>query len=321
MIFAKHFCQALTSSPLPSSDIPAFDAHQHVSGSEIFESSARSNKQSRNVCVAESTASFGPWSSTSSPLHVSSYTSSSGTVCELCMCTSAASQLCCLAVVVGLPKFCCGFSRYRAPLGRSRQTLWWTSCASFGSLSCTSSKADSLWFPSQHPELDHTLPPHEISTWRSTLPKSVLRTLTTCYHVLAKNELVCEPLVDTTFEKLGEHEWRNGVQKMTARVNVTSESALLPLCSHCPLRPSSTGAEPTMLQATWREQAHRARTPLRSTCFAAAKTGPQGLSFVKSRFAGHGTRVMSRRNASAHHLRQFVPHSNNSIKLRIIKCF
>ena len=44
MIFAKHFCQASTSSPLPSSDIPAFGAYQHVSGSEIFDSSARSNK-------------------------------------------------------------------------------------------------------------------------------------------------------------------------------------------------------------------------------------------------------------------------------------
>ena len=43
----------------------------------------------------------------------------------------------------------------RAPLGSSRQTLWWISCASFGSLSCTSSKADSLWFPPQHLELDH----------------------------------------------------------------------------------------------------------------------------------------------------------------------
>ena len=50
----------------------------------------------------------------------------------------------------------------------------------------------------------------------------------------------------TTFEKLGEHEWRNGFQNMNARVNVTSESALLPLWSGCPPRRSSTGAEPTM---------------------------------------------------------------------------
>ena len=65
----------------------------------------------------------------------------------------------------------------------------------------------------------------------------------------------------------------NSVPKMSARVNVTSESDLLPLWSDCPPRPSSTGAEPTMLQATWREQAHRARTPLRLTCFAAALAG------------------------------------------------
>ena len=152
------------------------------------------------------------------------------------LCTSAASQLCCLAAVVGLPKVCCGFCRCRAPLGSSRQTLWWISCASFGSLSCTSSAADSLWFPPQHPELDHQLPPHDISTWRSALPKSVLKTLTPCYQVLAKNDLVCEPLVDKTFEKLGEHEWRNGVQKLYARVNVTIESALLPLWPGCPPR-------------------------------------------------------------------------------------
>ena len=74
----------------------------------------------------------------------------------------------------------------------------------------------------------------------------------------------------------------NSVPKMSARVNVTSESALLPLWSDCPPRPSSTGAEPTMLQATWREQAHRARTPLRLTCFAAALTGPRGPSLVIS---------------------------------------
>ena len=154
--------------------------------------------------------------------------------------------------------------------GMSRQILNWDSFASFGSLSCTSSAADSLWFPPQHPKLDHQLPPHEISTWKSTLPKSALKNLTPCFQFLAKNAKVCEPLVDTTFEKLGEHEWRNGVQKMNARVNVTSESAVLPLWSDCPPRPSSTGAEPTMFQATWREQAHRARTPLKLTCFAAA---------------------------------------------------
>ena len=87
-----------------------------------------------------------------------------------------------------LPKICCGFCRCRSPLGSCRQTLWWISCASFGSLSCASSVAESLWFPPQHPELDHQLPPHEISTWRSTLPKSALKTLTPCYLVLAKNE-------------------------------------------------------------------------------------------------------------------------------------
>ena len=102
--------------------------------------------------------------------------------------------------------------------------------------------------------------------------------------------------------------------KMSARVNVTSESALSLLWSDCPHRPSSTGVEPTMLQATWREQAHRARTPLRLTCFAAALTGPRGPSLVISFSAGHGTRVMSRRNVSAYHVRQFAPHSNNSVK-------
>ena len=134
------------------------------------------------------------------------------------MCPYAASQQCCLApwsdcpssatvsVVVELhwevlSKLCGGFL-----------------AASFGSMSCTSSPDNSLWFPPQHPELDHQLPPHEISTRRSTWPKSALKTLTPCYHVLAKNELVCEPLVDTTFEKLGEHEWRNGVQNLNARV-------------------------------------------------------------------------------------------------------
>ena len=186
------------------------------------------------------------------------------------MCTSAASQLCCLAAVVGLPTFCCGFCRCRAPLRSSRQNLCWNSCASFGSLSCTSAAADSSWFPPRHPELDHQLRPHEISTRRSTLPKSALKTLTPCFHVVAKNGigLPTPPVVD----------------------------------------------ERTMLQATWREQAHRARTPLRLTCFAAALTGPRGPSLVISCSAGHGTRVMSRRNVSAHHLRQFAPHSNNSVK-------
>ena len=165
---------------------------------------------------------------------------------------------------------------------------------------------------------DHQLPPHEISTRRSTWPKSALKTLTPCYHVLAKNKLVCEPLVGTTFEKLGEHEWRNGFQNMNARVNVTSESALLPLWSGCPPRRSSTGAEPTMLQATWREQAHRARTPLRLTCFAATSQAHEAR--LLSSHALQNMEPLSRRNASAHHLRQFTPHSNKSVKLRIIKC-
>ena len=77
--------------------------------------------------------------------------------------------------------------------GMSRQTLTWDSFASFGSLSCTSSPANSLWFPPnlsisrRHPVLDYQLP-HEISTRRSTWPKSALKTLTPCYHVLAKNK-------------------------------------------------------------------------------------------------------------------------------------
>ena len=53
-------------------------------------------------------------------------------------------------------------------------------------------------------------------------------------------------------------------------VNLRKLNAVLPLWSDCPHRRSSTEAEPTMLQATWREQAHRARTPLRLTCSAAA---------------------------------------------------
>ena len=212
--------------------------------------------------------SFGSWSSTSSPLHVSSWSSSSGTAPEpAChICCFPTGPRCYDAVVVELH-----------PLG-SRQTLCWNSCASVGSLSCIGSAADSSWFPPRRLELDHQLPPREISTWRSTLLKSALNSFTPCFHVRAKNELVCESLVDTTFEMLGEHEWRKWCPKMNARVNVTNESAPLPLWSGCPPRPSSTGSEPTMLQATWREQAHRARSPLRLTCFAAAWTGPRSPS-------------------------------------------
>ena len=167
-------------------------------------------------------------------------------------------------------------------------------------------------------------PLHEVSTWTRKLStwkhrskklpliRIVVRSaLRKWWQVHLKN-IACDGLKCIGGE--------NSVPKMSARVNVTSESALLPLWSDCPPRPSSTGAEPTMLQATWREQAHRARTPLRLTCFAAALTGPRGPSLVISFSAGHGTRVMSWRNVSAHHLRQFAPHSNNSMKLRIIKC-
>ena len=90
-----------------------------------------------------------------------------------------------------------------------------------------------------------------------------------------------------------------GVQKTNARVTVPRESVLFTRWSCCPTAPVSD--EPTLLQATWREQAHRARKTMRLTCFAAALTGPRGPSLVISRLAGHGTRVMSRRNVSAHH--------------------
>ena len=192
------------------------------------------------------------------------------------MCTSAASQLCCLAAVVGLLKFCFGFCRCRAPLGSSRQTLWWISCASFGSLSCTSSAASTA---------TSRIGPPASTTRNLDMEKHIAQVSAQDPHTMlscsCRDELVCEPLVDTTFKKLGEHEWRNGDQKMNARVNVTSESALLPLLSGCPPERSSTEAEPTMLQATWREQAHRAGTHLRLTCLVTAQKGPRGPSFVK----------------------------------------
>ena len=60
--------------------------------------------------------------------------------------------------------------------------------------------------------------------------KPAFKTLTPCYHVLAKNELVCEPLVDTTFENLGEHEWRNGVQKNECESECDKRKVLFYLC-------------------------------------------------------------------------------------------
>ena len=84
-----------------SSDLPAFDAYQHKTQTalaEIFDSSARSYKKSRNAFVAKSTASFGSLSSTSSALRVSSWSASSGTAPKLCICTASqlwrATQLC-----------------------------------------------------------------------------------------------------------------------------------------------------------------------------------------------------------------------------------
>ena len=56
------------------------------------------------------------------------------------------------------------------------------------------------------------------------------------------------------------------VQMMTADVNATRANVFLPLWSDCPLHPSSIEAEPTMLEATWREQAHRARRTSSETC-------------------------------------------------------
>ena len=42
------------------------------------------------------------------------------------------------------------------------------------------------------------------------------------------------------------------------------------------------------------------------------------MSLVISRSAGHGTRVMSKRDVSEHHLRQLAPHTEHSMKLRLI---
>ena len=56
---------------------------------------------------------------------------------------------------------------------------------------------------------------------------------------------------------------------MSASLNVPSASAVLLLWSDCPHHPSSMGAEPTVLQATWREQAHRARRTSLETCHVA----------------------------------------------------
>ena len=94
-----------------------------------------------------------------------------------------------------------------------------------------------------------SFPAHEMSTWRSTLPKSALKTITPCFHVLAEMNWSAS-FWWTTFKKLGEHEWRNGDQKLNARVNVTSESARFPLWSGCSHRRSSTEAERTSAPST-----------------------------------------------------------------------
>ena len=114
----------------------------------------------------------------------SSYSSRSGNVGELRMCISAASQLCCLAAVVGLPKFCGGVCRCRAPLGsfsaNSVVDFLRKRCLAVLHKFCSGCVVVSTSTSRIGP------PPHEISTWRSTLPKSALKTLTPCYHVLAK---------------------------------------------------------------------------------------------------------------------------------------
>ena len=121
IIFAKHLCRALTSSPLPSSDIPAFDAHQHVSGSEIFDSSARSNKWARNGWP-----SLGRARQVLAPPQISA-------------CAQLLLPNCAVIAHVLL---------WWGVIGK----LCWNSCASFGSLSCASSAADSSCFPPRHPE-------------------------------------------------------------------------------------------------------------------------------------------------------------------------
>ena len=230
------------------------------------------------------------------------------------MCTTAASQLCCLAAVVGLPTFCCGVCRCRAPR-ECRSKL----CAGILAQALARCPAQVLQpirhgfhrdIPNWTTSCDHTKSRHG----GAHCPSQRSRPSRHVFMLLAKRNWSASLWWTQHLRSLANMSGENSVPKMSARVNVTSENALLPLWSDCPHRPSSTGAGPTMLQATWREQAHRARTPLRLTCFAAALTGPRGPSLVISFSAGHGTRVMSRRNVSAHHLRQFAPHSNNSVK-------
>ena len=92
------------------------------------------------------------------------------------------------------------------------------------------SAADSLWFPPQHLELDHQfqLPPREISTWRSTLPKSALRTLTNligivCFFFMLQRNIIWSANLWRTrnLRMSANMSGENSVQMMTADVNLT----------------------------------------------------------------------------------------------------
>ena len=86
-----------------------------------------------------------------------------------------------------------------------------------------------------------------------------------------KNELVREPLADTTFEEPGEHEWRNGVQQMNARVNVTKRK-----CSFTSVvgLPTLTGAEPTMLPSNMARTGAPSTNTLEIDVFCCSVDGP-----------------------------------------------
>ena len=230
---------------LTSSDIPAFDAYQHktqTSLAEIFDSSARSNKQSRSAwsalgrCHIVATSCFivlvKVWHR-SRALHV---------------------HICCFPTVLSGRR------------GRIAQSLLWflSLSSSTGEFSANSvlEFVRKLWLAVLHKFCSRFVMV-STATFRIGPPAATTRNLDmeehiahastqdthAMFHVLATNEQVCAPLVDTTFDKLGEHEWR----KRCPIDGYQSECALSPLWSGCPHRPSSTAVVPTILQATWRE--------------------------------------------------------------------
>ena len=184
-IFAMHFCHALTSSPLPSSDIPAFDAYEHGQRSLTRRRGPTSSQELLGqlwAVVIQIVASpcfillVKFWHRLRA-LHV---------------------HICCFPTVLSgcrgrIAQVLLWFLSLSSSTGKFSAKSLVDSCAIFGSLSCSSSPADSLWFP-----------PHDISTWRSTLPKSSAQdphAMLSCSR--KKNELVREPLADTTFEEPG----------------------------------------------------------------------------------------------------------------------